>query len=151
MLTRDPLERASATDLLEHPFLLQSGSPQCLVPLVEQYRKRMSRCWPQWAASNTNPQPSPGPRTGLELGSNSSSSQATGQWASEKLTQMLHGCQRDGRRTASLSGKIPHGPRAWKKHFRSEFTAACSFSPLVRSIQYWLAFYTTEFNRTQGA
>ncbi|XP_008326504.1 serine/threonine-protein kinase PAK 6 [Cynoglossus semilaevis] len=44
MLTRDPFERASATDLLEHPFLLQSGSPQCLVPLVEQYRKRMSRC-----------------------------------------------------------------------------------------------------------
>ncbi|KAM8833735.1 serine/threonine-protein kinase PAK 6 isoform 2-T3 [Synchiropus picturatus] len=44
MLTREPLERASATDLLEHPFLLQSGSPQCLVPLVEQYRKRMSRC-----------------------------------------------------------------------------------------------------------
>ncbi|XP_028294005.1 serine/threonine-protein kinase PAK 6 [Gouania willdenowi] len=44
MLTRDPLDRASATDLLEHPFLLQSGSPQCLVPLVEQYRKRMSRC-----------------------------------------------------------------------------------------------------------
>uniref|UniRef100_A0A1A8DF82 non-specific serine/threonine protein kinase n=1 Tax=Nothobranchius kadleci TaxID=1051664 RepID=A0A1A8DF82_NOTKA len=44
MLTRDPLERASATDLLEHPFLLQTGSPQCLVPLVEQYRKRMSRC-----------------------------------------------------------------------------------------------------------
>ncbi|XP_037397950.1 serine/threonine-protein kinase PAK 6 [Pygocentrus nattereri] len=44
MLTRDPLERASATDLLEHPFLLQSSSPQCLVPLVEQYRKRMSRC-----------------------------------------------------------------------------------------------------------
>ncbi|XP_010779025.1 serine/threonine-protein kinase PAK 4 [Notothenia coriiceps] len=44
MLTRDPLERASATDLLEHPFLLQSGSPQCLVPLVDQYRKRMSRC-----------------------------------------------------------------------------------------------------------
>ncbi|XP_065111159.1 serine/threonine-protein kinase PAK 6 [Paramisgurnus dabryanus] len=44
MLTRDPLERASATDLLEHPFLLQASSPQCLVPLVEQYRKRMSRC-----------------------------------------------------------------------------------------------------------
>ncbi|XP_072545847.1 serine/threonine-protein kinase PAK 6 [Salminus brasiliensis] len=44
MLTRDPMERASATDLLEHPFLLQSSSPQCLVPLVEQYRKRMSRC-----------------------------------------------------------------------------------------------------------
>nr|XP_046164091.1 serine/threonine-protein kinase PAK 6 [Oncorhynchus gorbuscha] len=44
MLIRDPVERASATDLLEHPFLLKSGSPQCLVPLVEQYRKRMSRC-----------------------------------------------------------------------------------------------------------
>ncbi|XP_037343060.2 serine/threonine-protein kinase PAK 6 [Pungitius pungitius] len=44
MLTRGPLERSSATDLLEHPFLLQCGSPQCLVPLVEQYRKRMSRC-----------------------------------------------------------------------------------------------------------
>ncbi|XP_007230426.2 serine/threonine-protein kinase PAK 6 [Astyanax mexicanus] len=44
MLTREPMERASATDLLEHPFLLQSSSPQCLVPLVEQYRKRMSRC-----------------------------------------------------------------------------------------------------------
>lgn len=44
MLTRDPVERASATDLLEHPFLLQSSSPQCLIPLVEQYRKRMSRC-----------------------------------------------------------------------------------------------------------
>ncbi|XP_027027889.2 serine/threonine-protein kinase PAK 6 [Tachysurus fulvidraco] len=44
MLTRDPVERASATDLLEHPFLLQSSSSQCLVPLVEQYRKRMSRC-----------------------------------------------------------------------------------------------------------
>ncbi|XP_060773916.1 serine/threonine-protein kinase PAK 6b [Neoarius graeffei] len=44
MLTKDPLERASASDLLKHPFLLQSSSPRCLVPLVEQYRKRMSRC-----------------------------------------------------------------------------------------------------------
>ncbi|XP_051500295.1 serine/threonine-protein kinase PAK 6-like [Myxocyprinus asiaticus] len=44
MLTRDPLMRASACDLLQHPFLLQSASPRCLVPLVEQYRKRMSRC-----------------------------------------------------------------------------------------------------------
>ncbi|KAM6961441.1 serine/threonine-protein kinase PAK 6 [Aplochiton taeniatus] len=44
MLTREPMERASATDLLEHPFLLHSGSTKCLVPLVEQYRKRMSRC-----------------------------------------------------------------------------------------------------------
>lgn len=45
MLTRDTLQRCSATDLLEHPFLLQAGLPRCLVPLVEQYRKRMSRCW----------------------------------------------------------------------------------------------------------
>ncbi|KAM4633501.1 serine/threonine-protein kinase PAK 6-like [Polymixia lowei] len=44
MLTRDTRQRASASDLLEHPFLLQAGSPKCLVPLVEQYRKRMSRC-----------------------------------------------------------------------------------------------------------
>uniref|UniRef100_A0A4W5NVJ6 non-specific serine/threonine protein kinase n=1 Tax=Hucho hucho TaxID=62062 RepID=A0A4W5NVJ6_9TELE len=44
MLTRDPQERATASDLLEHPFLLQCGSRQCLVPLVERYRKRMSRC-----------------------------------------------------------------------------------------------------------
>ncbi|XP_057208821.1 serine/threonine-protein kinase PAK 6b [Triplophysa rosa] len=44
MLTRDPLKRSSASDLLQHPFLLQSGSPRCLVPLVEQHRKRMSRC-----------------------------------------------------------------------------------------------------------
>ncbi|CAJ1077823.1 serine/threonine-protein kinase PAK 6-like [Xyrichtys novacula] len=44
MLTRDTQQRSSATDLLEHPFLLQAGSPHCLVPLVEQHRKRMSLC-----------------------------------------------------------------------------------------------------------
>ncbi|XP_056150845.1 serine/threonine-protein kinase PAK 6-like [Lampris incognitus] len=44
MLTRDTKQRASASSLLEHPFFLQAGTPQCLVPLVEQYRKRMSRC-----------------------------------------------------------------------------------------------------------
>ncbi|KAF4099961.1 serine/threonine-protein kinase PAK 6b [Onychostoma macrolepis] len=44
MLTCDPLKRASAGDLLQHPFMLQATSPRCLVPLVEQYRKRMSRC-----------------------------------------------------------------------------------------------------------
>ncbi|XP_016105190.1 serine/threonine-protein kinase PAK 6-like isoform X3 [Sinocyclocheilus grahami] len=44
MLTCDPLERASAADLLQHPFMLQAASPRCLVPLVEQYRRRMSRC-----------------------------------------------------------------------------------------------------------
>ncbi|XP_023264560.1 serine/threonine-protein kinase PAK 6-like [Seriola lalandi dorsalis] len=44
MLTRDTLQRSSAATLLEHPFLLQAGSPRCLVPLVEQHRKRMSLC-----------------------------------------------------------------------------------------------------------
>uniref|UniRef100_A0A667Z9T0 non-specific serine/threonine protein kinase n=1 Tax=Myripristis murdjan TaxID=586833 RepID=A0A667Z9T0_9TELE len=44
MLTRDVQQRSSAAALLQHPFLLQAGPPQCLVPLVEQYRKRMSRC-----------------------------------------------------------------------------------------------------------
>lgn len=44
MLTRDTLQRSSASDLLEHPFLLQASSPRCLVPLVEQHRKRMSVC-----------------------------------------------------------------------------------------------------------
>lgn len=44
MLTRDTVQRSSAADLLEHPFMLQAGSPRCLVPLVEQHRKRMSLC-----------------------------------------------------------------------------------------------------------
>ncbi|XP_013879358.1 serine/threonine-protein kinase PAK 6b isoform X2 [Austrofundulus limnaeus] len=44
MLTRDTQQRSCASDLLEHPFLLQAGPPRCLVPLVEQYRKRMSLC-----------------------------------------------------------------------------------------------------------
>ncbi|KAG9344847.1 hypothetical protein JZ751_010536 [Albula glossodonta] len=44
MLTRDPLGRASAAELLEHPFLLQAGSARCLMPLVERHRKRVSRC-----------------------------------------------------------------------------------------------------------
>lgn len=44
MLCRDTRQRYSAPRLLEHPFLLQAGSPRCLVPLVEQHRKRMSLC-----------------------------------------------------------------------------------------------------------
>ncbi|XP_068609708.1 serine/threonine-protein kinase PAK 6-like [Brachionichthys hirsutus] len=44
MLTRDTRRRSTAGELLEHPFLLQAGSPRCLVPLVEQHRKRMSLC-----------------------------------------------------------------------------------------------------------
>ncbi|XP_041661030.1 serine/threonine-protein kinase PAK 6-like [Cheilinus undulatus] len=44
MLTRNTKQRSSAAQLLQHPFLLQGGSPRCLVPLVEQHRKRMSLC-----------------------------------------------------------------------------------------------------------
>ncbi|XP_029282157.1 LOW QUALITY PROTEIN: serine/threonine-protein kinase PAK 6-like [Cottoperca gobio] len=44
MLTRDTKQRSSAANLLQHPFLLQAGSPCCLVPLVEHHRKRMSLC-----------------------------------------------------------------------------------------------------------
>ncbi|XP_068198106.1 serine/threonine-protein kinase PAK 6b isoform X2 [Antennarius striatus] len=44
MLTRDTKRRSTAAALLEHPFLLQAGTPRCLVPLVEQHRKRMSLC-----------------------------------------------------------------------------------------------------------
>nr|XP_028578222.1 serine/threonine-protein kinase PAK 6-like [Podarcis muralis]XP_028578231.1 serine/threonine-protein kinase PAK 6-like [Podarcis muralis]XP_028578242.1 serine/threonine-protein kinase PAK 6-like [Podarcis muralis]XP_028578251.1 serine/threonine-protein kinase PAK 6-like [Podarcis muralis]XP_028578260.1 serine/threonine-protein kinase PAK 6-like [Podarcis muralis]XP_028578271.1 serine/threonine-protein kinase PAK 6-like [Podarcis muralis]XP_028578281.1 serine/threonine-protein kinase PAK 6- len=44
MLTRDPLERATAQELLDHPFLLQTGLPECLVPLIQRYRKRTSTC-----------------------------------------------------------------------------------------------------------
>nr|XP_006010407.1 PREDICTED: serine/threonine-protein kinase PAK 6-like [Latimeria chalumnae] len=40
MLTREPQERATASDLLDHPFLLQVGLPECLVPLIQKYRKR---------------------------------------------------------------------------------------------------------------
>lgn len=44
MLCRDTRQRYSAPQLLEHPFMLQASSPRCLVPLVEQHRKRMSLC-----------------------------------------------------------------------------------------------------------
>ncbi|KAJ7344862.1 hypothetical protein JRQ81_000812 [Phrynocephalus forsythii] len=44
MLTRDPLERATAKELLDHPFLLQTGLPECLVPLIQRYRKHTSTC-----------------------------------------------------------------------------------------------------------
>ncbi|XP_056336925.1 serine/threonine-protein kinase PAK 6b isoform X2 [Danio aesculapii] len=44
MLTREPQQRSSASDLLQHPFLLQCSSPRCLIPLVEQTRRRTSHC-----------------------------------------------------------------------------------------------------------
>ncbi|XP_075387747.1 serine/threonine-protein kinase PAK 6 [Tenrec ecaudatus] len=44
MLVRDPQERATAQELLDHPFLLQTGLPECLVPLIHLYRKQTSTC-----------------------------------------------------------------------------------------------------------
>ncbi|XP_043930080.1 serine/threonine-protein kinase PAK 6-like [Protopterus annectens] len=41
MLTREPLQRATATELLDHPFMLQVGLPECLVPLIRKYRKHV--------------------------------------------------------------------------------------------------------------
>ncbi|XP_061036505.1 serine/threonine-protein kinase PAK 6 [Eubalaena glacialis] len=44
MLVRDPQERATAQELLDHPFLLQTGLPECLVPLIQLYHKQASTC-----------------------------------------------------------------------------------------------------------
>uniref|UniRef100_A0A2K5DG82 non-specific serine/threonine protein kinase n=1 Tax=Aotus nancymaae TaxID=37293 RepID=A0A2K5DG82_AOTNA len=44
MLVRDPQERATAQELLDHPFLLQTGLPECLVPLIQLYHKQTSTC-----------------------------------------------------------------------------------------------------------
>ncbi|XP_063803582.1 serine/threonine-protein kinase PAK 6 [Pseudophryne corroboree] len=44
MLIREAAERATAHELLDHFFLLQSGLPECLVPLIQQYHKRNSTC-----------------------------------------------------------------------------------------------------------
>lgn len=38
MLVRDPHERASAAQLLQHPFLRQAGPPGLLVPLMRSFR-----------------------------------------------------------------------------------------------------------------
>ncbi|XP_055494911.1 serine/threonine-protein kinase PAK 5 isoform X1 [Leucoraja erinacea] len=40
MSVRDPLQRASAQELLKHPFLKLAGPPSCIVPLMRQYRYR---------------------------------------------------------------------------------------------------------------
>ncbi|XP_078086479.1 serine/threonine-protein kinase PAK 5 isoform X1 [Mustelus asterias] len=40
MLVRDPLQRASAPELIKHPFLKLAGPPSCIVPLMRQYRYR---------------------------------------------------------------------------------------------------------------
>ena len=38
MLVRDPAQRATAAELLHHPFLRQAGDPSLLVPLMRQFR-----------------------------------------------------------------------------------------------------------------
>ncbi|CAG01499.1 unnamed protein product, partial [Tetraodon nigroviridis] len=38
MLVREPSQRATAQDLLQHPFLKMSGPPSCIVPLMRHYR-----------------------------------------------------------------------------------------------------------------
>lgn len=40
MLVRDPAQRATAQELLKHPFLTKSGPPSCIVPLMRQNRMR---------------------------------------------------------------------------------------------------------------
>uniref|UniRef100_A0A8C7EEQ4 non-specific serine/threonine protein kinase n=3 Tax=Nothoprocta TaxID=8806 RepID=A0A8C7EEQ4_NOTPE len=40
MLVREPSQRATAPDLLRHPFLKLAGPPSCIVPLMRQHRHR---------------------------------------------------------------------------------------------------------------
>ncbi|XP_043074599.1 serine/threonine-protein kinase PAK 5 isoform X4 [Puntigrus tetrazona] len=40
MLVREPSQRASAPELLQHSFLKLSGPPACIVPLMRHYRHR---------------------------------------------------------------------------------------------------------------
>ncbi|KAK7104488.1 serine/threonine-protein kinase PAK 4-like isoform X2 [Littorina saxatilis] len=38
MLVRDPQQRATAPELIQHPFLREAGPPTCLVPLMRSFR-----------------------------------------------------------------------------------------------------------------
>lgn len=40
MLVRDPAQRATANELLKHPFLSKAGPPSCIVPLMRHNRMR---------------------------------------------------------------------------------------------------------------
>ncbi|XP_061668629.1 serine/threonine-protein kinase PAK 5 isoform X4 [Syngnathoides biaculeatus] len=40
MLVREPSQRATAQELLQHPFLKLAGPPSCIVPLMRHYRHR---------------------------------------------------------------------------------------------------------------
>lgn len=51
MLIRDPSQRATASELLQHPFLRCAGSPASLVPLIESARSKKP---PQQPETNGN-------------------------------------------------------------------------------------------------
>lgn len=40
MLVREPAQRATASEILKHPFLTKAGPPSCIVPLMRQNRMR---------------------------------------------------------------------------------------------------------------
>lgn len=40
LLVRDPAQRATAAELLKHPFLAKAGPPASIVPLMRQHRTR---------------------------------------------------------------------------------------------------------------
>uniref|UniRef100_A0A3Q3J677 non-specific serine/threonine protein kinase n=1 Tax=Monopterus albus TaxID=43700 RepID=A0A3Q3J677_MONAL len=40
MLVRDPAQRATASELLKHPFLTKAGPPSCIIPLMRQNRMK---------------------------------------------------------------------------------------------------------------
>ncbi|MEQ2177914.1 serine/threonine protein kinase, STE, PAK/STE20, partial [Goodea atripinnis] len=40
MLVWEPAQRATANELLKHPFLSKAGPPSCIVPLMRQNRMR---------------------------------------------------------------------------------------------------------------
>lgn len=40
LLVRDPAQRATAAELLKHPFLTKAGPPASIVPLMRQHRNR---------------------------------------------------------------------------------------------------------------
>ena len=43
MLVRDPSQRATAAELLHHPFLKQAGNSHALLPLIQQMENSSPR------------------------------------------------------------------------------------------------------------
>lgn len=42
MLVRDPSQRVTAAELLQHPFLREAGPPSVLVPLMQNLNRSVS-------------------------------------------------------------------------------------------------------------